>query len=106
MGGDLLMGFRLEDSVVEAFLFKRRKEGYNGKWSYTVELDMSDFYDEPTPIHAVENAWAAGKVRGTVHGGRTNRIPESWEEIRNSDGYWLVVPEPYHRAPYPVMVAV
>ncbi len=101
--------FNLKSGVVQGNLFNRRSEGWSGKWKYTVAIDMSDYYNLTTPIHAVAAAILDGKVEGVVD--------SVWDRLRNDptmgepdegkpDGYWLVVLEPYHRYAYPVMLAV
>jgi hypothetical protein len=97
------MGFTTDPAQVEAHLFVRRTGADNinvfqGKWKYTIALDMRGFYDEITPVDAVEKAWQAGQFDGVV--------PSIVKVPIQEDGYWLVVSEPYHKHPYPVMVAV
>lgn len=88
------MGFTRDPGMVRGLLFVRRleSEGFSGKWKYEIALDMGDYYDHPeSPESAVEQAWKDGKQSDVV---------------KTATGFWLVVPDPYHKYSYPVMVAI
>lgn len=88
------MGFSLNPGHVQGLLFVRRaeSEGFSGKWKYEIVLDMSDVYHHHGgPEGGVLAAWVDGKQDGVQNG---------------ATGFWLVVPSPYHRHAYPVMVAI
>lgn len=59
-----------------------------GKWYMTEALDMADCYNELTPADAV---WKA----------LINRARRRGQEI--SETFHIVVLDPYHQNPYPVM---
>ena len=94
------MGYSINPGVVQGLLFTRRpeSEGFSGKWQYNIALDMSEYYNTPGgPTDAVLAAWVAGEYSG---------VAESNRDADLARGYWLVVPNPYHKHDYPVMVAV
>lgn len=114
------MGFSIDDGMVEGNLFIRRADGAQGKWKYTVQINMGDYWDSErrdciTPIHSVVNAVCDGRAMGVTQGvwaalrrerdaGRA--LGPTDESQLPDDGYWLVVQRPYHKNAYPVMVAV
>lgn len=80
--------FSLNPGMVRGELFTE-----NGKWKYTVQINMYDFYNEVDIYEAVVKAFRAtpSSTTGVVEG---------------ITGYWLVVLDPYHRNAYPVMVRI
>ena len=78
------MGFALDDSIVRGDLFTP-----NGKWKYTVAIDMTGHYDNGLIHDDVRAAYeeTPSKVRGVIDG---------------LTGYQLVVLEPCHRYSHPV----
>lgn len=60
----------------------------SGKWYATEAISMEHLWDVTTVVHAVAAAW-------WVHG-----------HFYASEGFHLVVAEPYHRNAYPVMLTV
>lgn len=82
------MGFTLKPGLVRGDLYN-----LNGKWKYTVAIDMSDYYNVPDLQLAVKAAYMGTpeNVRGVVDG---------------VTGMWLVVLEPYHKHSHPQAVAL
>lgn len=86
-----------DPGIVRAELFKRRRDGFQGKWYMTVALDMTGDYDAMTPVQAVQNAWDRRQFALYQH-------PP--QDVLPPDGFFVVVNDPYHKAPYPVMIEV
>lgn len=61
-----------------------------GKWYMTEAIDMSDYYTEMRPVEGVLKAWI-------------KRCKDLNVEPHNN--FNIVVSDPYHFAPYPVMLA-
>lgn len=84
------MGFSVSEGVVRGDLFNER-----GKWKYTVAIDMTEFYNfhplQLAVLAAVRNTPA--EIRGVVDG-----------VVSENSGFWLVVLEPNHAYPHPVMI--
>lgn len=87
-----MTNFTLNPGMVRGDLFSIR-EGGGGKWKYTVQLDMTQYYDDPDIQQAVIKAFfgTVEFIRGVKDG---------------TTGYQLVVLEPYHRNSYPVCVVI
>jgi hypothetical protein len=67
----------------------------SGKWRYTITIDMTGFY-HATEIHktVVEAArQTPSSLRGVVDGA-----------VSSKSDYILVVPDPYHKNAYPIMI--
>jgi hypothetical protein len=85
------MGYSVNNAFVEAALFKSDHDlvpihgTVSAKWYETHALDMSEEYNDITPVDAVQNAWRRS-------GRKLNK------------GWTLVVLEPYHRSAYPVLI--
>jgi hypothetical protein len=73
------MGYSEDDSIVRCDFFNE-----NGKWKYTVALNMRNFYDADTTYQAVEYALK-------------EQYPNKYT------GLWYVVLEPYHKNSHPQM---
>jgi hypothetical protein len=78
------MGFATDDCCVRGELFT-----LNGKWKYTVTLDMNDLWDM-LPCDAVRAAWNKGTP----------------EVVAGATGFHLVVFDPYNKYAHPIMIEV
>jgi hypothetical protein len=87
-----MSNFSLNSGMVRGDLFTIREAG-GGKWKYTVQIDMSEHWDDVDIHKAVIDAFreTPSQVRGVVD---------------NISGYQLVVLEPFHKNSYPVCVAI
>lgn len=87
------MGFSIESSHVQAFLFNS-----NGKHKYEVCLDYSDQTREDFEhwdMHANAKRALRSATEKGISGVSFTEVPPSW---------FLVVPEPYSKFEYPIMV--
>lgn len=78
-GGDEVTHYSENPGMVQVDFFKA-----SGKWYMTEALDMTEYWDAPSPIHGVEYA-----------------LEKAGRNLRH---FTIVCLEPYHRNAYPVML--
>jgi hypothetical protein len=90
------MGFSTNSGMVRGELFTE-----NGKWKYTISLDMNGYWNKEwyiTPYEAVHAAFRDGRFD------EVNRYPG--KNLEHWSGWWLAVLDPYHERSYPVLLKI